>query len=100
PAIGGEVEVEIDGVAVQAVEPDGVPAHDQAVQPDGFQRGDDLGQAGFGAHRIESSQPRLPCARTRFRRGCLASSSLLKGPRSRARTSGIAASGYFSSASW
>src|SRR5262249_11513462 len=99
PAIRSEVQIEVDRISVYAKEADGVAAHDQAFQPHGLKLVEDFGQSGFWVHRIESSQPRLPCAKTRFKSGCWANSALLKGPPSRARISGIAASKYFSSAS-
>ena len=62
PFVRGDVEVEVIGVPGQAVEPDGVSAHDQAAQSERLQAAVQLGQALLGGHRSESSQPRLPRA--------------------------------------
>src|SRR5262249_3732384 len=99
PVGGGEVQVVVDGVSIEAVVADGVAAHDQDGQADPFEGRDDLGQARRWVHRRESSHPRLPWRRYRTSRGCRPNSSSDRGLRSSCRTSGRLALRTMSSAS-
>src|SRR5438128_1720852 len=70
--VGREMQVEVHGVADQAVVPYGVPAHDEAREVRALERGDDLGEPVLGGHNKESSQPRLPRKRSSVMSGCRA----------------------------
>jgi len=75
PRVPGKLQVEIDRVPQQTIKANGMAPHHQAGDPRLLQRRHNIGQADFGIHKIESSQPRLPCQRMSSSSGCLANSS-------------------------
>jgi hypothetical protein len=58
----GQVQVEIQRVAVHAVEPNGMAAHHEVTQSEFVQGRGELRESGLGVHHSESSRGRLPCA--------------------------------------
>src|SRR5262249_45444338 len=75
PAVGREGQVEVVGLPLQAVEADGVAAHDEAAEADAFQGRDDGGEPFPGVQSTASSHPRLPCERSICMSGWRPSSS-------------------------
>src|SRR5665213_3195325 len=91
-------EVEIGGVAVDSVVADGVPAHDQCLDPGVLKRTRDEGKFLVGRHHRESSQRRLPCDIRSFTASCR-SNALSSNSTARRARSGKWASRNISSAS-
>lgn len=63
------VDVVVDRAAIDPVEPDGMPAHDQARQSRIADRGVEPGEPLLGGHTTESSDARLPRASNNAMRG-------------------------------
>src|SRR5438309_2167989 len=81
------MKIKVEGVAIHAVMPDSVAAHDKKAEAGLLHGGSDAQETLGRIHARESSQPRLPQANSNTMSGCRRNSSSESGPRTNSTTS-------------